>query len=570
MLLNYLELFGMECTIFQQETLQGYAGAALIIKPNGKIGETNAKGEAFSLLVEQNKFKALQDSAQDAITSQTMSVRQIPLDYGQGEILLEATFIPFIKRNETNNAYSCLVLLRDLTMENNLRSALIESRQRYKDLIDISSDFAWEVDTKGVFQFVSPKGALGFKADEIIGKNIIDMVIDLEHYDPVPFISEQAVGNVDLWLTAQNNTTACVLVSCMPLYDSHDKWIGVRGVCRDVTIERENEAAVLRARHREYLLNHIVFAMRDVINPLDTINVAAEATIEAMMALGARIYRIDDKGSFFEFTSVGETRSLGGLQTLLDGLGNELTTRDAVLNGNRILYAPLLYRNTVNGAFAIWRHSDDAPWADDDRLLLGDIANQLGIANEQISNHERIVTLSRTDSMTGLLNRRAFIDEELPRRILRLEREDSSAALFYIDMDNFKQVNDVHGHQMGDEAILMLRQLMIANSRPGDVMARLGGDEFALWLDNIPEEIALKRAKAFLNESRKLRQFSGHEDSPLGISVGVAIFYPSNNESLDSLIARADEAMYEVKRNGKGGIRVAPLPRPKSRKKGKK
>ena len=132
----------------------------------------------------------------------------------------------------------------------------------------------------------------------------------------------------------------------------------------------------------------------------------------------------------------------------------------------------------------MWKPAKSEAWDDDHRLMLTDVANQLGIANEQIANHERIVALSRTDSMTGLLNRRAFYEEELPRRISRLERANQTASMFYVDMDNFKRVNDVHGHQAGDEAILFLRDMLINFSRPGDLIARLGGDEFAMWLDD--------------------------------------------------------------------------------------
>ena len=85
--------------------------------------------------------------------------------------------------------------------------------------------------------------------------------------------------------------------------------------------------------------------------------------------------------------------------------------------------------------------------------------------------------------MTGLLNRRAFYDEELPRRISRLERSAQTAAMYYVDMDNLKRVNNVNGQQAGDEAILYLRDIMINFSRPGDLVARLGGDavSFCKW-----------------------------------------------------------------------------------------
>ena len=162
--------------------------------------------------------------------------------------------------------------------------------------------------------------------------------------------------------------------------------------------------------------------------------------------------------------------------------------------------------------------------------------------------------------MTGLLNRRAFYEEDLPRRIARLQHSRETAALFFVDMDNFKRVNDVHGHQAGDDALLILRDLLMEMSRPGDVIARLGGDEFAMWLDGISPEVTEKRAGRLIKESESLREFSGDDDHPLGISVGVAIFDPDDNEPLEDLVARADEAMYEVKNKGKGGFHMAASP----------
>ena len=192
--------------------------------------------------------------------------------------------------------------------------------------------------------------------------------------------------------------------------------------------------------------------------------------------------------------------------------------------------------------------------------MLTDVANQLGIANEQIANHERIVKLSRTDGMTGLLNRRAFYEEELPRRISRLERSGQTASMFYVDMDNFKRVNDVHGHQAGDDAILFLRDMLINFSRPGDLVARLGGDEFAMWLDGIDEPTSQKRAGQLIETSKQMISMSGDDDHPLGISIGVAFFDPKLEESLDDLLARADAAMYSVKKRSKGGFEMAPPP----------
>ncbi|MEK7246087.1 MAG: diguanylate cyclase, partial [Pseudomonadota bacterium] len=85
-----------------------------------------------------------------------------------------------------------------------------------------------------------------------------------------------------------------------------------------------------------------------------------------------------------------------------------------------------------------------------------------------------------------------------------------------------------------------------------------GGDEFAMWLDNIAPDVAVKRAETLIKASERLRKFSGMPEYPLGISLGVALYDPATGETLEHLLGRSDEAMYAIKRAGKGGFRVAP------------
>jgi diguanylate cyclase (GGDEF)-like protein/PAS domain S-box-containing protein len=547
------ELIGANGATDRQSMLGGYPGAALLLKGTGDVISTNSKGQDIASMLQDEGLPTLSDALGDACRDNTISMCNMTIDSDQGDIFLEATISPI--GDVAGDEF--LVLVRDMTMERNLRTALVDSRQRYKDLVEVNSDFAWEVGSDGTFVFVSPKGALGYTVDQIVGTKASKFIIDPDQYEPIPFTSDKPLDNVEMWLRSSDGETACMLTSCVPLMDEDHHWRGARGSCRDVTDDRANESALARARHREYLLNHIVFAIRDEIDPLNMLSAASKATLNAVMATGSRIYRLGEDEDFKIAAEDGECDGMDAMTDLIATLEPQAVTQDAEIGDWLVLFTPTLYRQAINGVFAVWRHKDDKPWEDDYRILLSDVANQLGIANEQVANHERIVALSRTDSMTGLLNRRAFFEEELPRRTGRLIQASSTAALFFVDMDNFKLVNDVLGHQAGDDAILKLRQLMIDNSRPRDVIARLGGDEFALWLDQISEEIAMKRAERLLESSEELREFSGSEDKPLGISIGMAMFDPSNGETIEELMARADEAMYAAKRAGKGGICLA-------------
>ena len=88
-------------------------------------------------------------------------------------------------------------------------------------------------------------------------------------------------------------------------------------------------------------------------------------------------------------------------------------------------------------------------------------------------------------------------------------------------------------------------------SRPGDVIARFGGDEFAMWLDGVTYNVVEARAQRLMKESLCMRELSGSANQPLGISVGIAMFEPGLSENLIDLIARADTAMYAIKKSGK-------------------
>ncbi|MEK9722648.1 MAG: sensor domain-containing diguanylate cyclase [Rhodospirillaceae bacterium] len=534
--------------------LEDYPGSALRVSASGEVLAGNARASGVAALLANGDLPDALDLIGTAADRRAVTAGTVSIPTYRGDVLLDITVLP------ENGANTLLLLARDLTMERNLRSALAESRQRYKDLVEVSSDFYWETDPDGRFVFVSPRGGLGHTADELIERAGADFVVDPDAFTPLPFVSQRPMEDVEMWFNGKNHEMACMLVSCVPLYreDGEDRiWSGTRGVCRDVTEERRSEAALSRARHREQLLSYIVSSVRDELDPQQMLAAAATTTARALGVAGCRIYRQTEPGRVLVAAEYGNTEELDALDGMIQDLATGNQVSQLEIGPWRVLAVATQYRQTVNGAITIWKSLKGDDWEDDHLILIADIANQLGIANEQVTNHERIVALSRTDSMTGLLNRRAFFEEELPRRVARLERSRQSAALFYVDMDNFKLVNDVHGHQKGDDAIMYLRDMLMDFSRPGDVIARLGGDEFAMWLDGISANVAEARAGDLIKKSEPMKQFSGKPDRPLGISVGIAVFDPDSGESLDDLLARADGAMYAIKKAGKGGYHMA-------------
>jgi len=536
--------------------LDSYPDAAVVVSGDLTVIAANEKGKVLKTLLDHGEIDEIPEMVIEAREKRRVTVGSVMLSGSKGDIYLDVTVVPMTDGG-AGPATGFMVLSHDVTMERNLRSALVESRQRYKDLVEVSSDFSWEVGQDGTFSFVSPSGVLGFTPEQLVGKRPEIFVLNAEDYNPLLFLSDRHERNVEIWMQTSAGSSACVVGSSRPLTGTHGEWLGARGICRDVTVERDREAALRSAREREQLLNRIVKSIRDEVNPLDMLAKAAATTSQALGASGCNIYRYEKDRGFELAAEYGALNAKEEEGQFLARLEREGTTISIVAGPWQVLVTPSRYRQEINGAICIWKPLGDTEWDTNYFILLGDVANQIGIANEQSANHERIVKLSRTDSMTGLLNRRAFFEDELPRRFGRLKQDGQGAALFYLDMDNFKLVNDVHGHQHGDDAIICLRDMMLEHSRPGDALVRLGGDEFAMWLDGMVPDVAIERVERILEGSKCLRQFSGGEDHPLGISIGVAMYDPANGETLESLVARADKAMYEVKRDGKGGYRVA-------------
>lgn len=175
--------------------------------------------------------------------------------------------------------------------------------------------------------------------------------------------------------------------------------------------------------------------------------------------------------------------------------------------------------------------------------------------------YARLERQSQTDELTRLYNRRAFFDL-VPKRLAHLERHRRTGALLFCDLDNFKVVNDLQGHDAGDALLVDLARGLQDQSRGGDVAARLGGDEFTLWLEDVGAPGAVAKGEAIRDMVVALGQAYGSASQPLGVSVGVALFDPDSGEPLDALVKRADGAMYDAKRAGKNCVRLAPTAPP--------
>ena len=157
----------------------------------------------------------------------------------------------------------------------------------------------------------------------------------------------------------------------------------------------------------------------------------------------------------------------------------------------------------------------------------------------------RLVTL---DALTNVLNARAFA-ERLGQELDRNRRYPRPLALLYLDLDNFKVINDTHGHQTGDAVLRLVADAMRTSVRTADVLGRLGGDEFAVLMPETDAQVADAAAKRLVAGLRNV--FKGTPN--VTASIGV-VACATTDASADDLLRRADQAMYDAKRMGKDRV----------------
>ncbi len=186
-------------------------------------------------------------------------------------------------------------------------------------------------------------------------------------------------------------------------------------------------------------------------------------------------------------------------------------------------------------------------------LRLEEVNSQLSDAHAKLAHTHKILSdRAQHDHMTGLLNRETFMEVIEPGR-----RQSNSGFVFIIDVDYFKQINDTHGHQTGDRALVSIARAIKSSIRLGDVAARIGGEEFAVFLpgSNLAEAISVSERICKTVEDLELRSVAGNPFR-LTVSVGGAEFVGSR--PLDQLLGKADRMLYEAKNSGRNRALVVP------------
>ena len=275
-----------------------------------------------------------------------------------------------------------------------------------------------------------------------------------------------------------------------------------------------------RAREAVALVGEALAATHD---PDALLPVIVESAVGATGAVGARLVR---EGS--ERVRAGEPESGGAPLSVSLGTGGE-----------------------HDGSLLIYPHLE-RPFTEDEGRLAHWLAAQASIALENARLHRTVEQQAITDDLTGLANRRRF-DESLGLEVSRAERFEGSLALVLADLDDFKRVNDLYGHQIGDDVLRRFADLMRESVREFDLAVRHGGEEFAVLLPETDLDGGARLAER-LAASLRATRFTNRAGEAFTVtsSFGVAAF--PGARSAEQLMLTADRALYRAKKEGKNRV----------------
>jgi diguanylate cyclase (GGDEF)-like protein len=230
------------------------------------------------------------------------------------------------------------------------------------------------------------------------------------------------------------------------------------------------------------------------------------------------------------------------------GIGDTLACDHAGDAASLALCVPMQARGEVYGLLQFYDGGEGLLPAATVELAQA-LADGVSLALANLALREKLRNQALRDELTGLYNRR-FLDETLPRLVAHAERRAAPVSVLMLDLDHFKQVNDRHGHAVGDAVLREVGGLLLSRLRRMDIACRYGGEELIVLLPDCPAMDALARANEICAAVRGLRDRAESTLPPVTLSIGVAA-WPDHGEQIGKVIEAADAALYAAKRGGR-------------------
>ena len=431
--------------------------------------------------------------------------------------------------------------------------------------LDLLLDAVCAVDVNGRFVFVSAacERIFGYTPQEMIGRPMIDLVAPADRERTLAAAARIMAGDQQLHFENRYVRKDGELVSIMWTARWSEKDQLRIAVARDVTARRHAESmqaalyAISEATHAAAGLPDLCERIHRIIDgllPARNFGVALQE--DGQLAFP---YLREEDGT--QPAQFAQAAALMYAELVRTGRPMLLTPQTAAAFPAEVqalasgdtqcwLAVPLSTQRGVTGAVFLKSMLIHACYTDKDEALLRFISTQIASAMERIRLIEGLNHASQHDELTGLPNRRLFYDR-LENALARVRRSQGCMALLYLDLDKFKEVNDVHGHAAGDALLQEMARRLKGCVRDSDTVARIGGDEFVVLLESAGTAANPAAAVAAkIRDALGCPVRTGEQALTVLPSIGIA-HYPEHGTSAEALIRHADEAMYQAKRSGR-------------------
>ncbi|TVQ09209.1 MAG: EAL domain-containing protein [Leptolyngbya sp. DLM2.Bin27] len=391
-----------------------------------------------------------------------------------------------------------------------------------------------------------------------------------------------AVLGLESEVYRKDGTVIWISESARACYDDDQTLVGYEGTVEDISDRKRGEAAILR---RDRLLQSVAEASQCLLTTVDVHQAIPQVLArlgEAATADRAYVYTHHPQSSTGEpamtmghewtngsiapsidqphwrdqsYRSLGLERwhdllksgkSICALTRDLPAAEQALLRQDDILS---ILMVPIFIGAELWGYIGFDACQQAWEWSASDESISVAVAASLGGALKRQRTEAQMCYQVYHDTLTGLPNR-AFFDQHLPQAIARTSQSDQQLAVIFLDLDNFKTINDTLSHAVGDLLLQQVTQRISAALRTEDIVARWGGDEFTLILPNLASSSdAAKVAHRIADQLTTPFLLQNHE-LYVTASIGIAL-YPEDGQDMTTLLQNADVAMYRAKQQGR-------------------
>jgi len=307
-------------------------------------------------------------------------------------------------------------------------------------------------------------------------------------------------------------------------------------------LRRDRSLAVARAVDTDALYN-ISLELASSLDLRQVFELIVHQSAAAVAADEAVLLRVSVGGGLLIAARHGQDDRVPAVDEVTAAL---LRAEPALSDGGRCLAARV--SGGATGGMVLWMRRSGSAFRSRELATIATLLRFAACAMHNAFRYEERTRQASIDSLTGLYNRREFHDR-LHAAVEHSRRSGRGFSLLLVDLDQFKAVNDAHGHPVGDQALRAAAEVMRAAVRTEDVVARLGGDEFALILPGCGLEDARELADRLLLTVR----WAGIPDRrgpQVTLSIGAAS-YPAQGADAESMLKNADAALYEAKRQGR-------------------